>query len=96
MADGEFTVERIEDKRICNGKVRILRVNSIIDLQFCFFFVEKVLKLVFPLQVEYFLKWKGYSRSENTWEPVENLDCSDLIAVYEEALKTKKGLFCSF
>ena len=93
MADGEeFSVERIEDKRICNGKVRILRVHFIIDLRFCFFLVEKVLKLVFPLQVEYFLKWKGYSQIENTWEPVENLDCPDLIAAYEEASKTKKGL----
>ncbi|XP_011183075.1 chromobox protein homolog 1 [Zeugodacus cucurbitae] len=57
---GEYSVERIEDKRICNGRT------------------------------EYFLKWKGYPRSENSWEPVENLDCPDLISAFEESLKTKK------
>ncbi|XP_034481565.1 chromobox protein homolog 3-like [Drosophila innubila] len=41
-------------------------------------------------RTEYYLKWKGYPRSENTWEPVENVDCPDLIATFEESLKNNK------
>ncbi|XP_037709635.1 chromobox protein homolog 3-like [Drosophila subpulchrella] len=45
---------------------------------------------------EYYLKWKGYPRSENTWEPVDHLDCPHLIANYEESLKitNKEATVC--
>ncbi|ORX90859.1 chromo domain-like protein [Basidiobolus meristosporus CBS 931.73] len=33
-------------------------------------------------KVQYFLKWKGYPNSENTWEDEDNVFCTDLIEEY--------------
>ena len=57
------------------------------------FSVERVLdKRVRNGQTEYFLKWRNFSIAESTWEPVEHLNCSDLINKFEEKLKEEKAL----
>lgn len=34
-------------------------------------------------KVEYFIKWKNYPSSENTWEPVLHLECAEMINQFE-------------
>ncbi|XP_030371196.1 M-phase phosphoprotein 8 [Scaptodrosophila lebanonensis] len=55
--------------------------------------VEKVLDKRFVNgRAQYMIKWAGYADSENTWEPMENINCVHLLAECEAELYAKKHL----
>lgn len=43
-------------------------------------------------QVEYRIKWKNYPEEENTWEPLDNLSCKEIMEDYEENFAEHDGL----
>jgi len=52
------------------------------------YMVENVVKRqTYHKKVWYFIKWKGFSKQHNTWEPSENVEHLDLIKFYEEERK---------
>ena len=54
--------------------------------------VEKIVeKRIRNNKVEYFVKWEGYPKEQNTWEPKINLEnVLYLVDAFENSLRSKK------
>lgn len=51
--------------------------------------VEAILAWRYSLEhqcKEYFVKWQNYSINDSTWEPQSNLNCPDLLQLFEHTL----------
>lgn len=40
--------------------------------------------------VKYLIKWKGFAEEENTWEPVDHLNCPDILKTFERNMPDKE------
>lgn len=52
------------------------------------FTVENVLKRhIFKKKVWYLIKWRGFSKEKNSWEPIDNVGHLDLVKLFEDNRK---------
>ncbi|XP_077278870.1 uncharacterized protein LOC143906574 [Temnothorax americanus] len=56
------------------------------------FEVEKIIEVRFKKNgaKEFLIRWKGFSTSDDTWEPEKNLNCSELIAKFMQKVEKAK------
>ena len=80
-------IKTIEAKSIIETKYKTQAINKKQDeYEPEEYIVERVVdkRITIDGKIEYFLKWKNWDDSANTWEPEEHIHCKSLIAKFEQ------------
>ncbi|XP_028394782.1 uncharacterized protein LOC114518939 isoform X1 [Dendronephthya gigantea] len=82
-----YEIERVISRRVRRGKVGFRLICCVCAL----YFVLHWFVWVFCFQIEYYVKWKGFSSLENTWEPRQNLN-SAAISAFENPTPSTEAI----